>query len=67
VPGGDAAIELQDLCLERLQLNVESADARAGHLRDLGGIAFDDECEQLFDATAPDRRDDPELGKMSTD
>src|SRR6267154_4104157 len=65
--GGDHTVELQDLRLEHSQLGAESGKTRA---RDLGHpfvIWVGDDPEQFLDTIAPDRSDDPVLGKMGAD
>src|SRR5215470_8326631 len=67
MPSDDAAVELQDLGLQRPQLTAQSNNARAYHFRKsvIGFIGYDS--QQLLDAPAPDRSDDPELGKIGAD
>ena len=65
MPSRDAAIELQNLCLEGSQLDPESGDARAGHFGDPGVVEIGNDFEQLFDTPTPDRCNDPELSKVS--
>ena len=59
--------ELQDLLLEPAQLCPERDQTRAGYLRNSPITWIGDDIEQFFDTLAPHRRDDPELGEMSTD
>jgi hypothetical protein len=67
MPGDDAAIELQDLSLQCLQLTAESSKARAGYLREPAVGCISDDFQQLLDAPAPDRGHDTELGKVGAD
>ena len=65
VPGHDHSIELQDLLLEAEQLIAQCGKTRARNLRHTFVIRIGDDIEQFLDTFASDRRDDPELGKMS--
>jgi hypothetical protein len=67
MPGCDAAVELQDLRFQRSQLSTKSRNIGAGAFGEPGVICIGDDFEQLLDATAPDRCDDPELGQVSSD
>jgi hypothetical protein len=65
VPSHDHTVELQNLSLQRLQLGAEGGNTRACNLGQSLVTYIGHDTEQLFDAIAPDRRDDPELRKMS--
>src|SRR5436190_24402918 len=67
VPGGDHTVELQDLRLEHSQLGAESGKTRARNLRHPLVTRVGDDPEQFLDTIAPDRSDDPVLGKMGAD
>ena len=67
MPGDDAPVELQDLSLQCSQLTAESSKTRTGHFREPAVGCIGDDLKQLLDAPAPDRGDDPELGKMRAD
>ncbi len=67
VPGSDHTVELQNLRLQHPQLGAERGETRAGNLRQPLVTWIGDDPEQFLDTIAPDRRDDPELGKMGTD
>lgn len=67
MPGNDAAVELQYLGLQSPQLLAEGSNTGARYLRQpLVGFIGDD-FQQVLDAPAPDRGDDPELGKVGAD
>src|SRR6201747_76809 len=67
VPGPDQPVELQDLLLDPPQLSPECRETRTSHLRNslVTWVGYD--IEQLLDTVTPDRRNDPELGKMGPD
>ena len=67
MPGRDATIECQYLGSQRQQLRTKSSNARTSYLWDPGVICIRDNFEQLVDAIATNRRDDPELGKICAD
>src|SRR5207249_2178597 len=67
VPGGDHTVELQDLRLEHSQLGAESGKTRARNLPHPFVTRVGDDPEQFLDTIAPDRSDDPVLGKMGAD
>ena len=70
MPSHDHTIELQveDLCLQHLQLGAESGDTGAGNLGQPLVTCIGSDAEQLLDTIAgSDRRDDPDLCKMSAD
>ena len=52
---------------QRQQLGAESGNAGARYLREPGVLCIGDNFEQLLDTIAPNRRDDPELGKVRAD
>src|SRR6266404_2783134 len=60
-------VELQDLRLEHSQLGAESGKTRARNLRHPFVTWVGDDPEQFLDTIAPDRSDDPVLGKMGAD
>jgi hypothetical protein len=53
--------------LQYPQLGAESDDARARNIGQPLVICIGGNTKQLLDTMAPDRRDDPELGKVSAD
>src|SRR5258707_11366271 len=65
--GHDHPIELQDLLLDPAQLSSECQETRTGHFRNSLVVWIGDDIEQLLDTVTPDRRNDPELGKMGPD
>src|SRR5665213_388479 len=67
VPAQNHTVELQNLLLEPSQVSSESGNTCACNVRHplVGWIG--DDIEQLLDTLAPDRRDDPQLGKMGPD
>jgi hypothetical protein len=67
VPGHDHPIECQNLLLEAEQLSAERCNARAGNLRHPFVAWVGNNMEQFGDAFASDRRDNAELGKVSSD
>src|SRR6516225_12095612 len=67
MPGHDAAVELQDLGLQGPQLTAESNKAHAGQFRELVVVCIGDDFQQMLNTPAPDRGDDPELGKIGAD
>jgi hypothetical protein len=66
MPGNDTSVELQDLGLQRSQLNTESSQTRAGDLGEpvVGCIGSD--LQQLLDAPAPDGGNNPELDRRGS-
>jgi hypothetical protein len=67
VPGHDHSIKLQDLLLEAEQLSAERGKARAGNLRHPSVARVGNNMQQFRDTFTPDRRDNAELGKVSSD
>ena len=67
MPRHDASIELQYLGLQCPQLTAESSKTRTGHFREPPVGSIGDDLQKLLDAPAPDRSDDPELGKIGAD
>ena len=67
MPCHDAAIESQDLGFQCQQLSPKSSHTGPGYLGEPGVVDIDDDFEQLLDASAPDRCDDSELGKVRPD
>ena len=67
VPSPDHTIELQNLCLQHLQLGTESGHTRTCNLGQSPVTCISDDAEQLLDTMASDRRDNPELRKMSAE
>ena len=66
-PSHDTTIECQYLGFQRQQLGAKRGNSGTRHLGEPGVIWISDSFEQLLDAIAPDRRDDPELGKVRAD
>src|SRR6476659_5202996 len=67
MPGQDAPIELQDLCLEHPQLRAKGGKTLTCDLWHPLVIRIGDDVEELLDTVAANRRDDPELGEMGAD
>src|SRR5450759_5166480 len=67
VPGPDQPVELQYLLLDPPQLSPECRKTRTGYLRNSLVVWIGDTIEQFLDTVAPDRCNDPELGKMGPD
>src|SRR6266404_7057835 len=67
VPGHDHPIKLQDLFLKAKQLSAERGKARAGNLGHPFVARVGNNMEQFGDSFAPDRGDNAELGKVSSD
>src|ERR1039458_6565349 len=67
MPGPDQPVELQDLLLDPAQLSSEGQETRTSYLRNSLVVWIRDDSEQLLDTVTPNRRNDPELGKMSPD
>src|SRR4051794_22444703 len=67
VPGRDQPVELQYLLLDPAQLSPECRKTRSSYLWNSLVVWIGDDSEQFLDTTAPDRCNDPELGKMGTD
>ncbi len=67
MPGDDASVELQDLCLQCPQLTAESRKTRTGHLWEPPVSCIGDDFQQLLDTPAPDRGNNPELSKIGAD
>src|SRR5450631_4877851 len=67
MPGPDQSVKLQYLLLDLPQLSPEFQETCAGHFRNppVAWIGYD--IEQFLDTAAPNRRNDPELGKMAPD
>src|SRR5437667_2938111 len=66
VPGHDQPIELQDRLLEAEQLSAERGKARAGNLRHQFVAWIGNNMQQFGDSFTPYRRDNAELGKVSS-
>src|SRR5258706_483237 len=56
-----------DLLLDPAQLSSECQETRTGHFRNSLVVWIGDDIEQLPHTVTPDRRNDPELGKMGPD
>src|SRR6202023_650946 len=67
VPGPDQPVELQYLLLDPAQLSSECQETCTGHFRNPPVAWIGDDIEQFLDTVTPDRRNDPELGKMGPD
>ena len=67
MPGHDASVELQYLGLQHAQLAAESSKACAGPLWEPPVGCIGDDFQQLLDAPASDRGDNPELGEVGAD
>src|SRR6516164_6439618 len=67
MPGHDPPVELQYLSLECSQLTAERSKTRTGHFWQPAVGCIGDDLQQLLDTPAPDRGDDPELGKIGAD
>jgi hypothetical protein len=67
VPGHDTPIEWRYLGFQRQQLGTESGNARTRYFKQPGVLCIGDNFERLLDTIAPDRRDDPDLGKVRAD
>src|SRR5262245_30405316 len=67
MPGDDTPVELKDLDLQCPQLTAKSSKTSAGHFRKPAVSWIADDLQQLFDTSAPDRGNDPELGKIGAD
>ena len=67
VPGPDQPVELEYLLLDPSQLIPECRETRTSYVRNSLVVRIGDDIEQLLDAVTPDRRNDPELGKMRPD
>jgi hypothetical protein len=67
VPGPNQSVELQDLLLHPSQLSPECQETRASYLWNSPVVRIGDDSKQFLDTLTPDRRNDPELGKMSPD
>src|SRR4029077_3515869 len=67
MPGQDAPIELQDLCLEHPQLRAKGGKTLTCDLWHPLVIRIGDDVEELLDTVAANRRDDPELGEVGAD
>src|SRR5258708_4092028 len=67
VPGPDQPVELEYLLLDPSQLSPECRETRTSYLWNPSVVRIGDDSEQLLDAVTPNRRNDPELGKMSPD
>src|SRR5258706_13812364 len=64
VPGPDQPVELQDLLLDPAQLSPECRETGTSYLRNSLVVWIRYDIEQFLDTVTPDRRNDPELGKM---
>ena len=49
------------------QLSAKRGNARARYVREPGVLCIGDNFEQPLDTITPNRRDDPELGKIRAD
>ena len=67
MPGRDHSVEVQNLCFDHPELTTEGGNTRARKLRQAPIMGIANNTKQLFDASAPDRRNDAKLGKMSAD
>jgi hypothetical protein len=67
VPSQDVAVEGKDLGFQCQQLSPQSSHAGPCNIREPSIIDVGDNFEQLLNTFAPDRRHDPELGKMGAD
>ena len=67
MPGHDQAIKLQYPRLEHLQLGAKCRNADTRNIGQPFVVAITGDLEQLFNPSAPDRGDDAELGKVSSD
>jgi hypothetical protein len=67
VPSHDHSIELQNLPLEAEQLNAECGKAGAGNFRHPPVARVGNNMQQFRDSFTPDRRDNAELGEVSSD
>src|SRR6266550_9215886 len=67
VPGHNHPIELEDLLLEAEQLSAERGKRRAGNLWHPFVARVGNNMQQFHDTFTPDRRDNAELGKVSSD
>ena len=67
VPSHDHPIELQNLLFEAQQLIAERGKARTGNLRHSFVARVGNNLEQLHHPLAPDRRNNAQLGKVSSD
>jgi hypothetical protein len=67
VPGHDHPIELQTLLLETEQLSIERGNARTGSFRYPFVARVGNNMQQFGDPFTPDRCDNAELGKVSSD
>src|ERR1035437_6273013 len=67
MPGQDHPIKLQNLLLESEQLSTERGKAGTGNLRHPLVARVGNNMQQFRDPSTPDRRDNAELGKVSSD
>src|SRR5204863_6898010 len=67
VPGRDQPVELQYLLFDPTQLSPECRKTCTSYLRNSLVVWIGDDSEQFLDTAAPDRGNDPELGKMGPD
>ena len=67
MPRDDHPVELQNLLFEPAQLSPQCGETGTGYRRNARVSWIGDDIEQRLDTLASDRRDDPELGKMSPD
>src|SRR6478752_1358731 len=67
VPGPDQSVELQYLLLDPAQLSAECRQTRTSYFRNSLIVWIGQDIEQFLDTVAPDRCNDPELGKMGPD
>ena len=67
MPGPDQSVELQYLLLDPAQLRAECRQTRTSYFRNSLIVWIGQDIEQFLDTVAPDRCNDPELGKMGPD
>ena len=67
MPSPDQPIELEYLLLDTSQLSPECQETHTSYVWNSLVVWIRYDIEQLFDTVTPDRRNDPELGKMSPD
>ena len=67
MPGRDQPVELQYLLLDATQLSPECRKTCTSYLWNSLVVWIGDDSEQFLDTAAPDRCNDPELGKMGPD
>src|SRR5262245_16974382 len=69
VPSHDLAIEFENLGLQylNLKLGTKGGNALTRHIGQALVTAISDDIEQMFNAIAPNRRNDPKFGEMAAD